>query len=93
MEIYLAVLSVLLIGTTIILGILAWLATLIHASSKDSYIIALLMGLIPLLIIVYQMFFWKETKKAQFLTLLTIIFAIITYFEFQEVINAFNSLT
>ena len=93
MEIYLAVISVILIGATIILGVFAWLLTLMHASSKNSYKVALLIGFIPILGIFYQICFWKETKKAQYITLLTILFSIITYIEFQAMINAFEEVS
>jgi uncharacterized membrane protein len=69
---FLATLSVFLIGITGLLYLLSWLLTIYHSSQLDNYKLSILLGLIPVSIIFYQFHFRKETKKAQIFLLLAL---------------------
>jgi hypothetical protein len=89
---HLAVLSFFLVVISGFLFFSSWLLTIYHASGVKNITISLVLFLIPVSIIIYQIYHRKETKKAQLLLILAIVFSFVTYYILQLTTESIDTM-
>ncbi len=88
----LAILSFFLVVLSGALFFTSWLLTIYHAAGINKYIVSLVLLLIPVSIIIYQIYYRKRTKRAQLLLILAIVLSFPTYYILQLTTESLDTI-